>query len=110
MSQNSREGRKMERSNKAYDKWLQGMAFAVTYFERYLEEIQEERPTLTEVRVKCDPDDDEGVLVILKGYVGNVKYIAFHREATYSAAVTGAGNRLRNGSLKWREDLGYQGG
>ena len=100
---------KSQRSNKAYDKWIVGIARGVLNTEDYLGDIQEERPTLTEVKIKCDPDDEAGVLVILKGYLGGQDYVAFHRDGTFSASLTGVGNRLRNGSLAWREDKGYDG-
>ena len=101
------DARKSARSDKAYSTWLLGIAEGVTRTEKYIEDIQEERPTLTEVKIKCDPDDERGVLVILKGYLGSQAYVAFHRDGTYSAALTGVGNRLRNGSLRWKEDAGY---
>ncbi len=90
-----------------WDKILGGIARGVLNVEDYIDSIQEDRPTLTELRIKCDPDDDQGVLVILKGYVGAQWMIAFHRDATFSDAIRGAGNRLRNGDLKWREDKPY---
>lgn len=91
-------------SDRAHKKWLRGLANGLLAIETYNSEIQEERPTLTQVTVKCDPDDEMGVLVVLKGYQGSLWYVAFHREDTLSAAISGVGNRLRNGSLKWRED------
>lgn len=97
-----------KKSDRAYDVWVKSIAHGVVRTQEYLAAIQEERPTLIEVRIKCDPDDEEGVLVILKGYVGAINYVAFHRDETYSAAVAAVGNRLRNGSLKWRRDEGWQ--
>lgn len=97
------------KSSKAYEKWKDSIFSAITHIEQYLDDVQDESPTLTEIRIRCDPTDEEGVLIILKGYHINQLYVAFHREATFSMALTGAGNRLRNGSLKWREDHGYPG-
>lgn len=102
------DGKRTAGADRGHAKWLSGIAQGVVSVEHYVETIQEERPTLIEVRIKCDPDDEEGVLVILKGYVGNVEYVAFHRDSTFSAAITAVGNRLRNGSLKWREDHGWK--
>lgn len=101
------DAKRTQRSDKSYGKWLEGIALGVTRTERYIEEIQEERPTLTDVRIKCDPDDERGVLIIAKGYIGNQDYVAFHRDTSYSMALTALGNRLRNGSLHWREDAGF---
>lgn len=100
--------RSSRRSDKAYTKWREGIATGVVHTEAYIDAIQEERPTVTEIRIKCDPDDEEGVLIILKGYLGSDSYVAFHRDETYSAALTAVGNRLRNGSLKWRIDHGWK--
>jgi len=94
-------------SDKAYTKWLEGVARGVISIENYNIAIQEEKPTLTEFRVKCDPDDEEGVLVVLKGYVGQQEFVSFHRDTTVTAALTSVGNRLRNGSLNWREERPY---
>lgn len=92
------------RSDRAHRKWLDGLARGLLNLETYNTDIQEGRPTLTQVTVKCDPDDEQGVLIVLKGYEGSAWVVAFHREGTLSAAVAGVGNRLRNGSLKWRKD------
>lgn len=107
MSQQN-DARKTQKSDKMYDAWLGGIADGVLRTQHYIREIQEERPTLIEVRIKCDPDDERGVLVILKGYLGNQDMVAFHRDENYAAAVTSVGNRLRNGSLRWKEDHGYK--
>lgn len=92
------------RADRAHKKWLEGLAHGLLHIETYQQDIQEERPTLTGLTIKCDPDDEEGVLIVLRGYLGSEAQVAFHRAGSVSEAVSGAGNRLRNGSLKWRLD------
>ena len=92
------------KADRAHKKWLAGLVNGLLNLETYNTEIQEGRPTLTQVTVKCDPDDEQGVLIVLKGYEGTSWVVAFHRDTTLSAAISGVGNRLRNGSLKWRAD------
>lgn len=91
-------------SDRAHRKWLTGLSNGLLNIQTYQQEIQEGRPTLTGLVVKCDPDDEAGVLVVLKGYLGQVEMVAFHRADTVSEAISSTGNRLRNGSLKWKED------
>lgn len=95
------------RSDKALKKLLEKLGWSLLHIESYVEAIQEERPTLVGFRVKCDPDDEAGVLIVGKGYLGSADMVCFHRDISVSDALSGFGNRLRNGSLKWREDLGY---
>lgn len=95
------------RGDRAVKKLLEKLGWSLLHIETYVESIQEERPTLVGFRVKCDPDDEQGVLVIGSGYLGSEDMVCFHRDSTVSDAVSGFGNRLRNGSLKWRVDHGF---
>lgn len=104
---NHRRDNDAPKADKAYRKWMDGLAGGLLQIGTYQQTIQEEKPTLVEFRVKCDPDDEKGVLVIVKGYLGAEWYVAFHRAETVGEAVQGLGNRLRNGSLKWKEDVPY---
>lgn len=104
MSTNHRRDNDAPASDRAHRRWQEALVKGLTYIDSYREDVQEAKPTLTKLVVRCDPDDEQGVLVVCKGYIGTVWYVAFHRESTVSAAVSGVGQRLRNGSLKWRED------
>lgn len=64
----------------------------------------------TELRLKLDSGDDADVLAILKRETGEGKEIAFHYGQSVSAALEGLAGRLKNGSLKWREDTPYERG
>lgn len=97
------------RSDKAYDRWAGEIVRALGNIETYQSEIQEGRPTLVSFRIKCDPDDEKGVLLIAKGYQGSQAFVAFHGDVTVTSAIVGFGNRLANGSLKWREETPYGG-
>ncbi len=97
------------RSDRAFKKWQEALARGLGYLDMYREDIQEDRPTITEIRLKCDPDDEAGVLAVVKGYVGSEWFVAFHRTESISSCITEVGNRLRNGSLKWRKDTPYEG-
>lgn len=104
MSTNHRRDNEARRSDKAFRKMQEGLAQAIFYIDQYREEVQEERATLTSFIVKCDYDDEAGVLLVIKGYEGSTWRVSFHRGTTVTEALTGLGNRLRNGSLKWRDD------
>lgn len=70
-------------------------------------EATEKRPLVYEIRVKCDPDDEQGVLCIIKAYKPDGYVVAFHREETVWEVLVGVSKRLQNNSLKWREDKPY---
>lgn len=104
MATEHRRDQEAKSSTVRYNKWLMDTGRGVLNIEAYQEAIQEDRPTLTKVTVKCDPDDEEGVLLIVNGYQAAEWLVAFHREATVGQGLASLGNRLRNGSLKWRKD------
>ena len=70
-------------------------------------EATEKRPMVTELRIKCDPEDDAGVLCIIKAYTPHEKVISYQREDTVWEALVGVSKRLKNNSLKWKKDVPY---
>lgn len=72
--------------------------------DRYQETEHHDAPTLTELRIKCDPADEMGVLVIIKGITDDGYVICFHRGDTIVEAVTGAVRRVKNRTAKWKAD------
>lgn len=71
-------------------------------------EATEKRPLVYEVRIKCDPEDDAGVLCIVKAYKPDGYVVAFQREETVWEALVGVSKRLANNSFKWKEDVPYE--
>lgn len=61
----------------------------------------------TELRVKLDTGADDEVLAVLKRDGVGGKEIAFHYAQDVGAVIEGLVGRLKNGSLKWREDKPY---
>ena len=94
-------------SDAAYNRWVGNLAKAIGNIDGYRRGIQEDAPTLTSFLVKCDPDDEGGVLVVAKGYEGSQWKVAFHRGDSVEEALKGLGDRLQNRSLKWRDDEPY---
>lgn len=77
--------------------------------DRYQDREHHDAPTLTEVRIKCDPADELGVLVVVKGITDDGYVICFHRGETIVEALQGASRRVKNHTAKWKEDQ-YAGG
>lgn len=77
---------------------------AIGDLDRYRETEHLDAPMLYEFRVKCDPDDAEGVLVIAKGITETGYVVGFHRGESIVEAVVGMSKRIKNHSLKWKED------
>lgn len=61
----------------------------------------------TDLRVRLGDGSDPEVLVILKRTRAGEKEIAFHYAQGVGAGLEGLVGRLKNGSLKWREDKPY---
>lgn len=72
--------------------------------DKYRDATHHDAPQLTGLVIKCDPADEQGVLVIAKGYTEDAYVVSFHRDETVVAAVTGMAKRLQNQTAKWKED------
>ena len=107
MTTNHRRDNEARASDAAYKRWVANLAKAITNMDSYRREVQEDAPTLVSFMVKCDPDDERGVLIVAKGYVGNAWLVAFHRGDSIEDALKGLGDRLQNRSLQWKEDTPY---
>lgn len=73
--------------------------------DRFLDIGHVDQPELYEFRVKCDKSDPQGYLVVVKGLGEDGYVIAFHRGETVVEAMVGVARRLKNHTLKWKEDI-----
>lgn len=64
---------------------------------------------ITEVRFKVRYLDEGDILVVVKRKGEAGKTIGFGSADTLGEAVISLANRLKNGSIKWREDTPYDG-
>lgn len=62
----------------------------------------------TELRVKLDIGEGEEVLGIMKREGPEGKQITFHYGQSIGVVLEGLVARLKNGTLKWREDKPYE--
>lgn len=90
-------------------RWLMRIGSDVLEIDRWKWEPTETRPVVTAITIRCDPDADQGVLAVVKGYTPQEAVVAFQREETVADCLVQVGRRLRNGSLKWRRDKPYDG-
>ena len=63
---------------------------------------------LKEIRIKVRYGEEGDVLVVVKAEGSEGNQVAFHSGDRVDDVVIGLANRLRNGSLKWREDKPYE--
>lgn len=80
---------------------------SILTIEDHIHDPREGQMHLNEVRLTVRYDSVGDVLAMLKRSDGTVKEVAFHSADTISEVVSGIASRLRNGSLKWREDKPY---
>lgn len=62
----------------------------------------------TDLRVKLEVGDGEEVLAIIKRERDGLKEIAFHYGPSVGTVLEGLVGRMKNGSLKWKEDVPYE--
>ncbi len=79
----------------------------------YLAQCVEDPPGgerwLKEIRFKVRYGEEGDVLVVLKAEGSEGNQVAFHSGDRVDDVIIGVAARLRNGSLKWREDKPYDG-
>lgn len=91
-------------SARAVTVYWYNVGVAMGDLDRYRDTDHLAAPVLTELRIRCDPADDMGVLVIAKGLTEDGQVVAFHRGETIVEAVQGMARRLKNQTAKWKED------
>jgi hypothetical protein len=88
----------------AFQTHLMKIGQHVQDIDRLVWEATDKRPVVYAINLKCDPDDEQGVLAILRGYKPDGYVVSFHREDTVWECLVGVSKRLANNSLKWKED------
>ena len=78
---------------------------AIGDYDRFQETGHVDQPELYDIRVRCDKSDDQGFLIIVKGFSESGYVVAFHRGETVVEALVGMSRRLKNHTLKWKEDM-----
>lgn len=59
---------------------------------------------ITEIRFKCDADNDTSVLVVIKALRGTERLVAFVGAVDLESAVLALARKMRGDGLKYRED------
>ena len=91
-------------SDQNYWKYLLKIANGVLDITACIHEPTELRPLVRGLTIKCDVDDEEGVLIVVKADTPHEPVVAFHRGADMTEALMTLGRRLKNNSLKWKKD------
>lgn len=102
-----REETKHDASLKAADLLLRKVAIRLEQLSRFIDDPEDGETYITSVQFKVNAAWDGGVLAIVKAVRGEVAIVGFHSDDTLLECVVGLGNRIANGSLKWKEDVPY---
>ncbi len=97
-------------SARAVAQFWYDVGVAVGDIDRYRSTNHHDAPTLTALKLKCDPADEQGVLVMASGYTEDRDVVAFHRGENVVEAITGMSRRLKNHTAKWKDDAYGRGG
>lgn len=92
-------------SARAVTEYWYGVGRSVGDLDRYREIAGVDQPELLGLRVSCDASDERGVLIVVKGLGEDGYLVAFHRGESIVEALQGVANRLKNHTLKWKEDV-----
>ena len=91
-------------SARAVTEFWYNVGIAINDLDKVREATHHDQPILTGLTIRCDPSDEQGVLVIAKGYTDDGWVVAFHRDETVREALVGMSKRLKNHTAKWKED------
>lgn len=69
-----------------------------------------EEMNIREIRVKQNSDGSPGVLVVVKAIEDGRLLVGFSQGMTTSEAVSSAVERIKNNSMKWKDDKPYGAG
>lgn len=83
------------------------MGESVLTLDDYITDTGGHNRYVVEIRFKVRYADEGDILIVVKRAGEGGKEIAFHSADTLGEAVISLANRMRNGSLKWREDKPY---
>jgi len=84
------------------------LADSAENFSEWLENPGDGETYITKVTFKPNWGSEGDIFIILNATVGGVDRVAFHGGATFADALISAVKRLRNGSMKWRDDVPYE--
>jgi hypothetical protein len=87
-----------------YARAMVRLAESITDFERQADRLSEEDLLLTSMTVRLPGYDRTDYLLVLRGTTPQGPVVAFHNAPTLWETMEGVVNRLKNGSLKWKED------
>lgn len=94
-------------SERAATRMLTQLAVRVEQLSRFIDDPPDGETFLTSIQFKVGGGWDDGVLAIVKAHVGGIAVVGFHGDDTLMECLRGLGNRIVNGSMKWKEDRPY---
>lgn len=92
---------------KAAETLIERLGEAVLHVDEYIRDPADGEHYISELRFRVRYDAEGDVLGVIKAETGAGKVIAFQSGDTVAEVLRGIVNRLRNGSLQWREDKPY---
>lgn len=91
-------------SRAAYAKQMLRLGELVNTMEASIDNLWDDQIQVTSIRLSLSNETRSDVLVVIKATTEGEAILAFHSAETIPEAVTGLCNRLKNKSLKWKED------
>jgi len=102
-----REEKRSAASARAATRMLTELAVKIEQLSRFVDDPPDGETFLTSIHFKVGGSWDDGVLAVVKANVGGLDMVGFHGDDTLMECIRGLGNRVVNGSMKWREDTPY---
>lgn len=92
-------------SNTRYINALVAMAELFNAFEDFAENLYSDDIMITSVRVKLPDWSSDSYLVVIRADQEGRGVVAFHGAESFSGVLMGLLQRMKNKSLKWKEDM-----
>lgn len=87
-----------------YARAMVRLAEAIVDFERQADRLAETDLFIQSMTIRLPSYDRAEYLLVLRGTTPDGAVVAFHNAPTLWETIEGTVNRLKNGSLKWKED------
>lgn len=103
-AEEKRKSQKRSRKEQAADRMVEHAGVGWLSFLGAIERLQRDGVEVHRLTIKGTWGGDDEMLLVLAARTENEGIVAFHNASELPGLWQGVANRIRNGSLKWKED------
>lgn len=96
------------RQEREFSKFAARVGLTMLALDELMDAKEFDEVNIREIRVMQNKDGSPGVLAVVKAVVEGRMLVGFSQGMNPSEAIASAVERIKNNSMKWREDRPYQ--